>query len=133
MQGWRTELGANPREVLDLLEFTRARRQSLLRTLLESGSAQVTIRRVPPGNDRDADEPRTVELRAPDRVPAELAVLDGEERLGVVGPRDHTDVMDVFASGLDVTTVLAGETLTLTVTVTEEPGAQGADERPPPS
>jgi hypothetical protein len=115
MQRWRTELEASPREVLDLLEFTRARRQSLLRILLESGSAEVTVRRAPIEHDRGANEPRTVELRAPARAPAELTVLDGEERLGVVGPRDHTDVMDVLASGLDVTTVLSGETLTLTV------------------
>jgi len=115
MQGWRTELGASPREVLDLLEFTRARRQSLLRTLLESGSAQVTVRRTPPAGDHDGNDPRTVELQIPDRAPAELAVLDGEDRLGVVGPRDHTDVMDVLASGLDVTTVLSGDTLTFTV------------------
>jgi hypothetical protein len=115
MPGWRTDLRASPREVLDLLEFTRARRQSLLRSLLESGSAQVTVRRAPPADDRDTNEPRTVELSGPDRAPAELALLDGEERLGVVGPRDHTDVIDVLASGLDVTTVLSGETLTFTV------------------
>jgi len=115
MQGWRTDFEASPREILDLLEFTRARRQSLLRTLLENGSAQVTVRRTPPVDGHDTNEPRTVELRAPDRAPAELAMLDGEEWLGVVGSRDHTDVIDVLASGLDVTTVLSGETLTFTV------------------
>lgn len=115
IQGWRTDLEASPREVLDLLEFSRARHQSLLRTLLESGSAQVTVRRAPSADDRDSSEARTVELLAPDSAPAELAVTDGDERLGVVGPQDHTDVMDVLASGLDVTTVLSGGTLTFTV------------------
>lgn len=115
MEGWRSEFEASPREVLDLLEFTRARRQSLLRTLLESGSAQVSVRRSTLTDEHDLDQPRTVELLAADRPPAELAVLDASERLGVIGARDHTDVLDVLASGLDVTTVLSGDTLTLTV------------------
>jgi hypothetical protein len=115
MQSWRTDLDAAPREVLDLLEFTRARRQSLLRTLLESGSAQVMIRRAAPTGAEDRDRSRPVELNAADRPPAELAVTDGDDRLGVIGPRDHTDVLDVLASGLDITTVLTGEVLTFTV------------------
>lgn len=115
MQSWRTDFDATPREVLDLLEFIRARRQSLLRTLLESGSAQVTIRRADLTDAEGRDRSRPVQLNAVDRAPAELAVTDGDERLGVIAPRDHTDVLDVLASGLDVTTVLTGEVLSFTV------------------
>lgn len=115
MGSWRTDLGASPREVLDLLEFTRARRQSLLRTLLESEVAEITIRPHTPVAEQDRDEPRPVELQIPDTASGELAVLDGDNRLGVIGPREHTDVLDVLASGLDIATVLHGQVLTFTV------------------
>lgn len=115
MQSWRTDFNATPREVLDLLEFTRARRQSLLRTLLESGSAQVVIRRAASSAAEDRDWSRPVELKAVDRPPAELAVTDGDDWLGVIGARNHTDVLDVLSSGLDVTTLLTDELLTFTV------------------
>jgi hypothetical protein len=97
MQGWRNDLDASPREILDLLELIRVRRQSLLRTLLENGTAQVTVRRNPTA-DNDLNESRTVQLQAPCRASAELAVLDGEEPLGIIETRDHTDILDVLAS-----------------------------------
>lgn len=114
MQSWRTELGASPRETLDLLEFTRARRQSMLRTLLEAGVAQITVRRSTPA-EQDPGGPKPVELQVPTNPPGELVVLDGDDPLGVVGPREHTDVLDVLGSGLDIAMVLTGEVLTFTV------------------
>jgi len=82
----------------------------------ETPSAQlVTIRRAAPTDAEGHDRSRTVQLNAVDRPPAELAVTDGDDRLGVIGPRDHTDVLDVLASGLDLTTVLTGEVLSFSV------------------
>jgi hypothetical protein len=40
---WRAEYGASASEVLDLLDFTRPRRRSLLRTLLETGNVGVAL------------------------------------------------------------------------------------------
>jgi hypothetical protein len=89
----------------------------------------VSVRRFPPADEHDLDQPRTVELQAADRFPAELALLDGDERLGVVGTRDHTDVLDVLASGLDVMTALLGDTLTFTVV--DGTTGQGGEAQPP--
>ncbi|WP_346621538.1 DEAD/DEAH box helicase [Blastococcus montanus] len=112
--GWRTEFNASPREVLDLLEFTRARRRSLLRSLLETGSGSVAVRRAGDVDTRDPTEARSVILRTAARA-TELSVLDGETVLGVVAASDHSEAEAVLASGLDVTTVLAGDTLTFNV------------------
>lgn len=109
--GWRTEFAATPREVLDLLEFTRARRQSILRTLLESGTASVDVRVI--GGERP--DPQEVTLRASDNPPAELQVIDGATVVGVVGASNHADVDAVLTSGLDVRAVLVGALLTLDV------------------
>ena len=43
IQGWRTNYEATPRELLDLLEFTRSPRSSLLRQLLQVGVAIVPL------------------------------------------------------------------------------------------
>ena len=41
--GWRTRYDASAAEVLDLLDFTRVRNRSLLRTLLETGNVTVEL------------------------------------------------------------------------------------------
>ena len=47
--GWRTRYDASAAEVLDLLDFTRVRNRSLLRTLLETGNVTVDLPAVPGG------------------------------------------------------------------------------------
>ncbi len=113
---WGTDLAASPREVLDLLEFIRARRQSLLRTLLEDGVAEVGVERSEGVAALGLDDERPVELHAVDRALAQIAVVGDGDRLGTIKLRDHSDVVDVLASGLDVATTLSGETLTIRVT-----------------
>jgi len=116
IQGWRTDLAAGPREILDLLELTRARQQSLLRTLLGGGAAEVTVRRTDAEDDR-GDGPRTVDLQAPTRGIAEIAVFYADRQLAVVTAQNHADVLDVLTSGLDITAVLVGDSLTLTADI----------------
>ena len=41
--GWRARYDASAAEVLDLLDFTRVRNRSLLRTLLETGNVTVDL------------------------------------------------------------------------------------------
>ena len=45
--GWRTRYDASAAEVLDLLDFTRVRNRSLLRTLLETGNVTVELPAIP--------------------------------------------------------------------------------------
>ena len=111
--GWREQFAATPREVLDLLQFTRSRRQSLLRTLLETGSASVDLRRTEAAAPL-SEITRPVTIAVADVRPAELRVLDGGEVIGVVDAGAHADVEAVLSSGLDITTVLQGGLVVLT-------------------
>jgi hypothetical protein len=118
IQGWRTELDASPREILDLLEFTRSPRNSLLRTVLQSGAGELAMRL---DDHEDAQEQsREVQLLGADRAPAELVVAVGDARLGVVGPQNHTDVLDLLGSGIELEVTLTGDTLAFT---TADPSA----------
>ena len=47
--GWRARYDASAAEVLDLLDFTRVRNRSLLRTLLETGNVTVDLPAIPAG------------------------------------------------------------------------------------
>jgi hypothetical protein len=40
---WRERYNASPSEILDLLDFTRLRSRSLLKTLLETGAVTVNL------------------------------------------------------------------------------------------
>ena len=114
IEGWRSDLVGRSREVLDLLELTRTPRQSLLRTLLESGSGEVTVW-VPPEAGTPVER-QLVELQTPDRATVELTVVAAGQRAGVVGAGDHTDVLDGCPrAGLDVAMELSGSTLTFRV------------------
>lgn len=109
--GWRARFAASPREVLDLLEFTRARRQSLLRSLLEWGHADVDVRLIAEGRISET-VPQPIALRPAHDPPAELEVLIDDAVVGVIDASRHADVEAVMASGLDIRTTLTGTLLT---------------------
>ena len=108
--GWREQFDVTPREVLDLLELTRSRRQSLLRDLLEVGNATAAVRR------RDEGPPGSVTVVIESDAPgAELRLIAADrDVLGVVAAASHADVEAVLASGLDVGLEVDGESLLLT-------------------
>lgn len=112
--GWRSQFGATPREVLELLEFTRARRRSLLRNLLETGTGTVDIR-LHTASPLD-HEPLPVTVSSAGPPPAELILLHGDTQIGVVSAPSHVDVADVLASGLDVTIEVQDTQAVFTVT-----------------
>jgi hypothetical protein len=97
IQGWRANFDATPRELLDLLEFTRSRRSSLLRRLLEVGGVDVPLSSDGPAGV-DAGDPAVgseVDITSEDRVAvSELA----EPAIGVAS--SHAG--DIAASGTDV-------------------------------
>lgn len=115
--GWREQFDATPREVLDLLELTRSRRQSLLRSLLEHGRATVELRSPVVASKSDGAR-HDVTIMPADMPPAELRIFEGDQVIGVIGASSHSDVEAVLASGLDVTIELRG-TATIVLTATD--------------
>ncbi|WP_433122685.1 DEAD/DEAH box helicase [Arthrobacter koreensis] len=114
IDGWRETFEASPPDVLDLLEFTRTRSHSLLRELLESGTASIGVHRL----DQDVhltELSLEVSLRPSGEVPAAYRVLCEEVALATVKASDHTAVQDVLDSGLETTLSLVGSTLHFTV------------------
>ena len=81
---WREEYNATPSEILDLLEFARLRRRSLLRALLENGTVSIEVSEV----KRDGPFHRlTLEPVRDTPEPASLAIYDGDDIVATVARR----------------------------------------------
>ncbi len=136
IQGWRTNFDASPRELLDLLEFTRSRRSSLLRQLLEVGVVDVplSIGSLPgvgigdssgynlaeyeagPASTYgdDADDSGIAVLLSQTSDDAEIHVKDQTgTTVATIAAGEHADVVAVLASGLDIYGRLVGSQLRL--------------------
>ncbi|WP_232661917.1 DEAD/DEAH box helicase [Pseudonocardia sp. TRM90224] len=109
IRGWRRKFDAVAREVLDLLQFIRARRNNVLRSLLETGRAQVTLR----GDLEIAYQtPEIVYISTTTDAPSELQIVsDSGPAVAVVDVDLHADVDAVLASGLDIVITLQGRDL----------------------
>lgn len=98
---WRAGYDSTSSEILDLLDFTRVRSRSLLKTMLESGSVTVELRGADRGvlgfGHRPSLEPARGE---PDPKP--LAVYADEELVAIIASQDHADVQAILDTGLDV-------------------------------
>ena len=88
---WRTRYNASAAEVLDLLDFTRTRSRSLLRTLLETGSATVELPPLP-ATAPAGDGPLSVEPDGDEPHPAPLAVYAADQRIATIAAQDHADL-----------------------------------------
>jgi hypothetical protein len=104
---WRSNLGATASEVLDLLNFTRRPRRSLLRTLLEAGAVEVTLeptalRRTSAGHGLSLEPARG------EPSPAALVVYAGSEAVSATLPEDHADLQAILDTGLDLQMSLTG-------------------------
>jgi hypothetical protein len=99
--GWRTRYGASAAEVLDLLDFTRVRNRSLLRTLLETG--RVTVELTAPGTDPGTWTGTLVLEPARDEPePAPLAVYAGQQKIVTVAAQDQADLSSILDTGLAI-------------------------------
>ncbi len=109
IRGWRSTFGAAAREVLDLLQFIRARRNNVLRSLLETGQAQVTLR-----SDLSIayQTPETVYISPTTDTTSELQIVsDSGQAVAVVDVDLHADVDAVLMSGLDIVITMQGHDL----------------------
>lgn len=106
---WRTRYNASAAEVLDLLDFTRIRSRSLLRTLLETGSATVELPPLP-ATAPTGDGPLTVEPDRDELHPAPLAGYAADQRIATIAAQDHADLQAILDTGLAITAELGGNT-----------------------
>lgn len=96
---WRHRYTTSPSETLDLLEFTRVRRRSLLKTLLETGSVAIELPKLSRPLEPDARLSLEPVVDEPD--PAPLALYADTDLVGLVGSQDHADVQAILDTGLE--------------------------------
>lgn len=117
---WRTQFTASASEVLDLIDFTRHRNRSLLRTLLEAGTVELTIPTlyyVP-----TPDQHLTLGPVRGEPEPGPLALYAETTLVGAISPEDHADVRSILETGLDLTLQLDAQAVppVVRVTITSE-------------
>jgi hypothetical protein len=114
--GWRESYTVSASEALDLLEFTRVRSRSLLKSLLETGSTTVDLVDVSselPGHD----QPLTLERARDEPDPAPLCVYATDDVVAYVASQDHADVQSIIDTGLELTLQLLTATTPLALGV----------------
>ena len=105
--GWRARYDASAAEVLDLLDFTRVRNRSLLRTLLETGNVTVDLP-AGPADPHAPDSPLTVEPARGEPHPAPLGIYAGDQHIATVAAQDHADLSAILDTGLAIVVEITG-------------------------
>ena len=104
LREWRERFEASASEVIDLLDFTRSRRGSMLRPLLETGETSCPLRLEEPQPESILElSGLTLGPVHDGPAPHALGVFAGTQLLGVVPPTFHSDVAAVLDTGLEVT------------------------------
>jgi len=119
IDNWREEFAATASEVADLLDFTRQRRRSLLKDLLDTGIVKlpVNLLGVPTAS-------RELHVRTDEgsRAPASLAVFDGHRRVATIGSQEHSDVQSILDTGFPVDLSIDASAAELSIRLALEPG-----------
>lgn len=98
---WRTRYHASAPEVLDLLDFTRERSRSLLKTLLETGTVTVALP-MRASHLPTWDGSLTLEPQRGHPQPAPLGVYAGDQLITTAAAQDHADLSAILDTGLDL-------------------------------
>lgn len=99
VEDWRREFSASASEVADLLDFTRQRRRSLLKVLLDSGSVSFPVLLV---DEPHGQEELHIDASGTRDSPGSLAVLQGTRRIGTVRSQDQSDVETILNTGFSI-------------------------------
>jgi hypothetical protein len=114
---WRERFSASAPDVLDLLEYARARRGSTLRTLLEGGEASIPVER-----DEEQSVDDVVIEPAEGNPPVPLLVRDSTNATRARVPTGaHAELQAILDTGLDFRAALRGAELHVTLPG-DEPG-----------
>jgi hypothetical protein len=104
---WRTRYKASAAEVLDLLDFTRIRNRSLLRTLLETGNVTIELPAIAVGLS-SWDGPLSLEPGRDEPNPAPLVVYAADRHIVTIAAQDHADLSAILDTGLAVSVEIDG-------------------------
>ncbi|WP_286689389.1 MULTISPECIES: DEAD/DEAH box helicase [unclassified Aeromicrobium] len=110
IQGWRTDLGATPTDVLDLLQYVQGTDRHKLAEMMATGAVTAQSRLE---GDEPVD-PTSVTVAASDDGDELKIVAEDRSILGVIVARDHAGVSAVLDSGLLLDFTLEGTTMTIT-------------------
>lgn len=107
IEGWRATFGATPSELLDLIDFTRTRRRSLVRSLLEDRAVSVSVEVLA----LSAFEEGELTLRPIDNepTPAGLGVYLDQILVATVSTGDHADTQSILDTGFGIDLVMDTE------------------------
>lgn len=97
---WRDRFDATSSEIIDLLEFTRIKRRSLLRRLLETGVVELEAARIDL-----ADTQREVDLKlnsVGEGGSRALAVFSGEKMIATFAAKDQSDLAAIMETGMNL-------------------------------
>jgi hypothetical protein len=108
---WRDQFAATSSEVLDLVDFTRVRRRSLLRSLLEEGIARASLSWL----EVNPDTSGLISLRSLDgeTPPAPLAIYVDDRAVALVASGDHSDVQSILDTGFGLELNIESDELTI--------------------
>ncbi|MEV5749197.1 hypothetical protein AB0L00_15385 [Actinoallomurus sp. NPDC052308] len=106
---WRQRFTASTSEILDLLDLTRTRHRSLLRTLLENATARIDINLENSETTTGADALSLAPVPGSPE-PAPIGVFSGER---LVRSADHADVSTILDTGLELDFDLIGASLAI--------------------
>lgn len=95
---WRSQYDATSSELLDLLDFTRTRKRSLLKGLLESGTVTLDLNT----QLESVDSGVTLEPMRGEPAPASLCLYRGDALIAGIPPRDHSDLDAILSTGLEL-------------------------------
>ncbi|WP_446213464.1 hypothetical protein [Micromonospora sp. IBSANI012] len=109
--------------MLDLLDFTRLRRRSLLKALLESGRIQVDLT----GPVGPIAGRLTLEPKRGEPSPAPLCIYAQDEEVATTAPHDHADLDAILNTGLDIAVAIEEIDGATQLIVTTPLASDGAD------
>lgn len=108
INGWQSEFHATPYETLELLEYVRKSRPSLMGRLLEGTAVTLEV------NPRVECFSESVQLRFADGpAPTPLLLVNEHMTLATVPADAHLDLAVVIDSGIETEQTITGEVLTL--------------------
>lgn len=110
IRGWRSELGASPTDVLDLLHYVQGVDRHKLGEMMATGTTTAQVRL---GGDALALEPVSVTISFSENEDELLVQAEDGSPQGVVVARDHAGVAAVLESGLLLDFSMEGTTLAM--------------------
>ncbi len=103
LSDWRTRYVASTPEVIDLLEFVRPKHRSLLRSLLDRGTASVEVAMTAPAaRSSGGGRHLALKLAEGEPAPAPLGVYAEDVLIASVASQDHADLSAIIETGLEI-------------------------------